>query len=165
MRAPPKPDNEKIRLEALQSFQILDSNPEQEYDDIALVASVLCQTPIALISLVDKDRQWFKANVGLNVKETPRDISFCAYAILGEDIFTVKDSHLDERFEGNPLLEVPGVRFYAGAPIRTDDGHSLGTICVIDNEARDLTPEQGAGLQALSRLTMRLINTRTGSIT
>lgn len=160
MQPPKKPGNENERLEALRNLGILDSIPEQQYNDIALIASVLCNTPIALISLVDRDRQWFKASIGLDVRETPRDVSFCAYAILGEDVFKVMDAREDERFEGNPLLEDLGVRFYAGAPLCNDDGYSLGTICVIDNEARNLSDDQESALQALSRLTVKLLYSR-----
>lgn len=158
MKIPGVPRNEQARVQRLRDYEILDTMPEADYDDIVHLAAYICGTPIALISLVDEHRQWFKARLGLDASETPRDISFCAYAILGEDVFVVPDATRDERFEGNPLVdEEPEIRFYAGAPLMTGDGLALGTLCVIDNEAGQLEPAQSEALEALARLTISLL--------
>jgi anti-sigma regulatory factor (Ser/Thr protein kinase) len=146
------PIDEAARLEALRRYRILDTDPEQAFDDLALLASYICQTPIALISLIDEDRQWFKAHVGITVNETSRSIAFCAHAIQQDGIFTVRDATDDARFKENPfVISEPHIRFYAGAPLVTPDGHSLGTLCVIDRVARVLTEEQTRALDALRR--------------
>ncbi|NVO06906.1 MAG: GAF domain-containing protein, partial [Rhodoferax sp.] len=134
------PVNEVARLAALRALGVLDSPVEAEFDALVKVASTVCDVPIALISLVDSDRQWFKANVGLpGVDETPRDIAFCAHAIHSAGIFEVPNAMLDARFADNPLVtRSPGIRFYAGAPIRLSSGHVAGTLCVIDRVARKL---------------------------
>jgi anti-sigma regulatory factor (Ser/Thr protein kinase) len=143
---------EADRLAALRRYRILDTEPEQRFDDLALLASQICGTPMALISLVDRDRQWFKARVGVDVPQTPRDIAFCHHAIRQPDLFVVPDATQDARFRDNPLVRAaPHIRFYAGAPLITADGHALGTICVIDRRARTLTTEQEAALEALKR--------------
>jgi len=148
---PPKPANEQQRLATLRGYEILDTEPEAAFDDLTLLASCVCQTPIALISLVDADRQWFKSSVGFSVKETSRDIAFCASAILQSDVFIVPDASEDERFAENPLVvSEPKIRFYAGAPL-VRDGHALGTLCVFDRVARKLSPEQLEALRALGR--------------
>ena len=149
----PKPQGEEARLAALREYQILDTDPEQAFDDLAELASAICGTPIALITLVDSDRQWFKARVGVQQGEVGRDISFCAHAILQPDLFIIPDALQDERFAHNPLvLNEPKVRFYAGAPLFTSDGaHALGTLCVIDRVPRQLTDEQQHGLRLLAR--------------
>jgi GAF domain-containing protein len=147
--------NEAARVEALHKYAILDTEPEQAFDDFVQLASFICKTPIAAISLVDDDRQWFKAKVGLSVSETPREIAFCATAMQQPDVFVVRDALEDERFRNNPLVvSEPNVRFYAGAPLIDDDGHALGTLCVIDRVPRELAPDQQAALQALSRLVL-----------
>jgi PAS domain S-box-containing protein len=146
------PANVDARLEALRALEILDTAPEQEYDDLALIASEICGTPISLISLVDSDRQWFKSRVGLSRPETSRDEAFCAHAILQRGLFVVADATEDPRFSDNPLvLADPKIRFYAGAPLRTADGHALGTLCVMDRTPRQLTEQQENALRALSR--------------
>jgi GAF domain-containing protein len=147
--------NEATRVEALHKYAILDTEPEQAFDDFVQLASFICKTPIAAISLVDEDRQWFKAKIGLSVSETPREIAFCATAMQQPDVFVVRDALEDERFRNNPLVvSEPNVRFYAGAPLIDDDGHALGTLCVIDRVPRELAPDQQAALQALSRLVL-----------
>lgn len=150
----PPPPNETARLGALQALAILDTPPEQAYEDAVLLAAQLCETPIALISLIDHDRQWFKARVGLNVAETPRDHAFCAHAILEpRDVLLVTDASKDRRFCQNPLVTGnPGIRFYAGVPLFTPDGHPVGTLCVIDAQPRTLTQQQQAALASLARL-------------
>jgi signal transduction histidine kinase/CheY-like chemotaxis protein len=160
-----KPDDEEARLRALLSFGILDTDPEQAYDDLVLIASTICKTPIALVSLVDGQRQWFKARVGLEARETPRSLAFCSHAILQEETFVVRDASQDERFHDNPLVtRSPDIRFYAGHPIVTGTGHRIGTLCVIDTVPRDLTPEQLSALQALSRQVGQLLELRSALV-
>ena len=143
---------EAARLQALQSYAILDTPPEASFDQLTRFASQLCNTPIALVSLIDRDRQWFKSRVGLDVPETPRDIAFCTHAILQPDIFEVRDAIADPRFHDNPLvLGKPDIRFYAGTPLIDPTGKPLGTLCVIDRVPRSLTPLQRDGLRLLGR--------------
>lgn len=161
MRAP-APANEEQRLRELHRYKILDSVAEKSYEDITYLAAQLCGTPIALVSLVDANRQWFKARVGLDVPETSRDLAFCAHAILQPtEILEVPDALLDARFADNALVTSdPNIRFYAGAPLVTDAGTALGTLCVIDRVPRELTDEQRASLQALSRQVMAQLELR-----
>ena len=153
MTAAPLPEREAQRLRALREFEILDTLPEQAYDDITRIASQICDTPVALVSLVDEERQWFKSRRGIEVTETARDVAFCAHAILEPDrLLVVEDALRDPRFTNSPLVAgEDGVRFYAGAPLVTGDGHALGTLCVIDRQPRALTDSQLDSLQALSR--------------
>jgi signal transduction histidine kinase len=153
--------NENKRLEALRSLQLLDSAPEAEYQDLAELAASFCSTPIALVSLVDQDRQWFKARVGLEVHETPREISFCAHAILGTELLEVSDARQDPRFADNPVVcGLPGVVFYAGAPLLAPNGLPLGTLCVVDHVPRLLTDAQRVTLHRLSRQLSQLLSLR-----
>ncbi len=146
------PENEVERLEALRCYHILDTRSDSAFDDLAELASYICGTPIGLVSLVDSDRQWFKASVGLEVSEMPRDVSFCAHTILANDTLVVEDTLTDNRFADNPLVTSdPKIRFYAGAKLTTSDGHAVGSLCVIDRVPRKLTSAQKEALQALSR--------------
>jgi len=164
LKAPIPPD-EPRRMDALREYSILDTQPEPVYDDIAHVAAGVCDTPIALIALIDGTRNWFKARVGLpdELTESPRDVSFCGHAILRTDIFEVTDAVLDERFADNPLVaEQPKIRFYAGAPLITPAGYRLGTVCAIDLRPRRLSEAQRDTLSALSRLVIRQLERRKG---
>lgn len=149
----------------LQSFDIMDSGHEPRYDDIALLASQICGTPIAAITLIDAHRQWFKSRIGLNCVEAPRESALCAHAILEpHSVFTVADARLDDRFRAHPLVTGdPYIRFYAGAPLVSAEGHALGTLCVIDRKPRHLPPEQKDALLALSRQVMALLEERRTS--
>jgi anti-sigma regulatory factor (Ser/Thr protein kinase) len=144
--------DEARRLKALRRYRILDTDPEQAFDDLTLLASQICGTPIALISLVDEHRQWFKSRVGLKLNEISREVSFCANVIEQEGLFVVPDALDDARYRDHALVRGdPHVRFYAGAPLVTRDGDALGTLCVIDRRPRTLTDDQKEALEALRR--------------
>lgn len=153
--------DENARVAALKRYSILDTLPEQIYDDVTALASLICGTPMSLVSLVDADRQWFKSSVGTDIRETPRAVSFCAHTIGTSKTLIVKDAQQDSRFKSNPVVTgPPGIRFYAGAPIVEPNGHVLGTVCVIDTTPRSLSPIQVAALEALARHTMALMEMR-----
>lgn len=159
---PPIPAREDDRLAALQRYELLDTPAEPAFDQITRLAAKLLKVPVALISLVDRDRQWFKSRIGLPVQETPRHHAFCAHALESDALFVVADARQDERFANNPLVTGdPNIRFYAGAPLRTADGLALGTICVMDDQPRAaLTPEEEDALRDLSAMTMAHIEAR-----
>lgn len=157
----PLPPNEAARLEALRQYHLLDTAPEQSLDDVTHLAAYICGTPTALISLVDETRQWFKSRFGLNMTETPREQAFCAHTILQPDLLEVEDARADRRFADNPLVQAdPKIRFYAGAPLRTLEGHALGSLCVIDRTPRKLNAEQRDALNRLARLVMKAFEVR-----
>src|SRR5437867_2518600 len=160
----PIPPNEKKRLRVLWQYGVLDTMPEEVFDDLTELAATICEAPIALITLVDEDRQWFKSRVGVTLKETSRDISFCGHVIAQPDLFVVTDATKDERFAQNPLVTSdPKIRFYAGAPLITPDGYALGTLCVIDKVPRELRPAQQTALRVLARHVMTQLELRRHS--
>jgi signal transduction histidine kinase len=154
--------NETERLKSLNKYNILDTLPEEDFDAITKIAASICKTPISIVSIIDKNRQWFKSCHGLNVTETPRDISFCSHSIqTPDDLFIVNDATKDERFYNNPLtLNNPNVIFYAGAPLNSSDGYCLGTLCVIDNTPRKLNKNQKENLKLLAKQVVNLLELR-----
>ncbi|WP_413667847.1 ATP-binding protein [Mucilaginibacter sp. Mucisp86] len=155
------PENEEARLQDLYRTGLLDSPQEDEFDDIVKFASSLCNMPISLISLVDTNRQWFKARVGWEIPQTERGTSFCSHAILQDQLFEVPDAALDDRFYDNPLVtDLPAIRFYAGMPLVTKSGSRLGTLCVIDNTPRTLTADQKFGLKVLAANIIKITELR-----
>ena len=163
MKFAPLHPNEKERQAALKRLKLLDTLPEKEFDDLTLIASQICNTPIAIISLVDDSRQWFKSITGLEgITGSSREIAFCAHAILQDNIFEIPDSREDERFKDNPFVTAKSnnIVFYAGAPLLSPDGYPIGTLCVIDHKPRTLTPEQSRALASLSAQVQKLIELR-----
>ena len=162
MATAPLPANEDQRVAELHGLHVLDTEPEQGYDDLVKITSSICGTPIGLVSLLDSDRQWFKARQGMDEPETPRDVAFCAYAILDpSNLLVVPDALQDSRFSDNPrVIGEPHIRFYAGAPLVSRTGNVLGTLCVIDHQPRTLEPAQLEALRALSRQVVALLELR-----
>jgi len=153
MVTPPTPVDELLRLETLRNLKILDTDPEERFDRVTRLAKRIFNAPIALVSLVDSDRQWFKSYQGIEVTETSRDVSFCGHAILDDQVMVVSDTHADERFRDNPLVSAnPNIRFYAGCPLSAPNGSKLGTLCVIDSEPREIDDEDIALLEELGQL-------------
>lgn len=161
MRSAPLTNNEAQRLCVLQSYHVLDTPPEIAFDEIADLAAEICETPIALVTFVDEARQWFKVNLGLDIRETARSVSFCAHAILRDDLFTVPDTHMDARFADNPLVTgPPHIRFYAGSPLFSDNGCGLGTLCVLDRKPRTLSSVQRKALTVLRNHVLNVLELR-----
>jgi GAF domain-containing protein len=157
----PLPANEAERMRALRLYQVLDTASEQAFDDLTHLAATICDVPIALISLVDEHRQWFKARIGLDAAETDRDVAFCAHAILGDDVMVVEDATRDPRFADNPLVQGEfGIRFYAGAPLTVSAGLAVGTVCVVDRKPRVLSAQQLAALDIIRRTVVHLLELR-----
>ena len=153
MKKPDIPKDDKARVQTLESLDILDSEAEERFDRITRMAMRLFAVPIALVSLVDENRQWFKSCMGLDAKETPRDISFCGHAILGDDVFTITNASKDDRFADNPLVtDDPNIRFYAGCPLAAANGHKLGTLCIIDRNPREFSAEDVTALKDLASM-------------
>ncbi|WP_127845182.1 GAF domain-containing protein [Psychroflexus aestuariivivens] len=154
--------SENNRLEDLKSYKILDTNPEDELNELAEIASLTCNAPISLITFIDKDRQWFKAKIGLDIPETSRSHSFCQHTLnKPKEVFVINDSLKDDRFKDNPLvINQPNIRFYAGVPLETPDGNVLGTLCVIDHKPHTISKNQEKVLQILSKKAMDYLNTR-----
>ncbi|MFK7926244.1 MAG: GAF domain-containing protein, partial [Bacteroidia bacterium] len=158
--------NEEERIADLISYSVLDTLPEIDYDNLTALASEICNTPISLISLVDVERQWFKSHHGIDLEETPREVSFCAHAILEPNkVFIVEDLREDIRFTNNPfVVGEPNVVFYAGIPLNTEDGNPLGTLCVIDTEPKTLSKSQINALYILSNQVVNLLKLRKSQI-
>lgn len=157
----PVPRNETERLEALRLARILDTAAEKAFDDLVHLAGAVCETPIAVVSLVDDSRQWFKARIGIEAQQTTRDVAFCAHAIMGKEVMVVGDATKDPRFANNPLVTGnPNIRFYAGAPIVIGDHAAVGTVCVIDRKPRELSSMQQNALTVIQRMAGHLIELR-----
>jgi GAF domain-containing protein len=155
------PGPEAARVAALNRYAILDTEPEQSFDDLVILAAHICKTPMAMLSLVDDHRQWFKSKYGVQAPETSKEVSICAHAIQQGDLFIVPDALQDARFRENPLVTgEPHIRFYAGAPLINEDGYALGTLCVLDHQPRQLDEEQKDAVNALGRLALRQMELR-----
>ncbi len=161
MQSAPLPANEELRLEALRRFGANNALFDPDFDELALLAAEICNTPIALVTLIDEDRQWLKGRAGTELTQTSREVSFCSHAILGSDLFVVPDAAEDERFADNPMVVGdPNIRSYTGAPLMTSDGYALGTVCVIDREPRVLSAQEGEALKVLGRRIVALLELR-----
>lgn len=161
MIIPPRPSTDEERVRALEEYRLMDSETEADYDAIVHLASAICETPISLITLIDQDRQWYKAKTGIDGTETKRDLAFCAFTILDNNLMEVEDTFGDERFIGHPSVDGdPYIRFYAGMPLRTPGGHNLGSLCVIDRVPRRLTDFQRKTLETLGQQVIRLFELR-----
>lgn len=160
--AAPVPQNEADRLSALHAMAVLDTPPETDFDDIVRIASEICGAPISLVTLVDAERQWFKAKIGdVDVPETPREVAFCAHAIMGRDLMVIPDATADARFADNPFVRADdGIRFYAGAPLLTPEGAALGTLCVVDHSPHRLNLDQMRALRSLAKQVTELLELR-----
>ena len=158
---PPTPQNEAERLRSLKLYRVMDTGAEAAFDDLTRLAAAICGTPISLISLIDEHRQWFKSRVGVDATHTSRDVSFCGHAIVKNEVFIVDDALKDPRFADNPLVTAdPSIRFYAGMPLVMGDGSALGTLCVIDREARQLSDMQIGALKVLSQAVVTQLELR-----
>lgn len=162
MEKPKIPDNEKQRLAALKSYEILDTLPEKDYDDLTLIASEICDAPIALITLIDENRQFFKSRIGVDIADTSREYSFCSHAInLPDQLMQVEDTSMDQRFVDNPyVIGEPKITFYAGVPLVNPDGFAFGTLCVLDSKAKKLNERQENALKSLANQVMQLLELR-----
>lgn len=161
MKIAPRPANERERLDALNEYHLLDTPAERDFDEIAELASIICETPISMVTLIDEARQWLKSKVGLDVTEAPRDISFCAHVINHDTVMIVPDATKDDRFHDNPMVTgKPDVRFYAGMPLITPGGYNIGTLCVVDTKPKNLLPHQLFALQVLSRQIIKQMELR-----
>lgn len=161
MKIAPRPLNDSQRLDVLRMYEILDSEAEKEFDDLTQLASFICNTPISLVTFIDKERQWFKSKVGLDAIEGPRDTSFCGHVILEDEVMVINDATKDERFFDNPAVTGElKVRFYAGAPLIDKSGHKLGSLCVVDSKPREISREQIEALKKLSRLVVKQMELR-----
>ncbi len=157
----PRPKNEPERVKVLHHYGVMDSPPEEEFNDIVYLASKICEAPICTISFIDEERQWFKAKKGLTSCETRRDTAFCSHTILKDELLVIGDSTKDERFYNNPLvLGEPYIRFYAGAPLISPSRHKLGTLCVIDHRPRQLNSFQQRSLKVLAKQVVKLVELR-----
>jgi len=166
MQEPAETDDEPERLEALRATGVLDTAPEEDFDTLTYLARRLLSVPVALVSLIDQQRQWFKARVGLDMRELPRWISFCGHTIHGADVFHIPDATQDERFCDNPLVVgEPGIRFYAGHPIHSSGGHALGTLCIIDYQPRTLDADEQTDLRMLASLATHEMQVRELALT
>lgn len=155
------PESEKQRLKELADYELLDTEAEKEFDDLVRLASKICDTSISLVSLIDEDRQWFKAKIGLDINQTDRNVAFCNHTILQDELLEIKDTLQDERFKNNPFVTGnPNIRFYAGVPLITVAGHKLGSLCVVDTTPKELDKEQQFALKTLARQVMNLIELR-----
>ena len=158
----PRPDS-VARIGVLSRYRVLDTAPEESFDDITRLAAHICDTPIALINFIDKSRQWFKSKLGFDLSESPLEYSICAQAFLQDDLMVIPDLTMDERFAHYPVItEEPKIRFYAGVPLVTPEGYSVGTLCVMDRVPRDLSTEQKEALRVLSRHVITLLELRRG---